>query len=137
MSGSWARASSHGLPAGNRSVALGTILRRAVRPLALREEAGVRLMLEALREMMSVIWMRFSRSLRDIYSSTGVCHKGMTSGNCTPLEEGETGDEIMFFVTRRCLTFLKDDVDMALSCGAIDITICMCHKVDSKINPMQ
>lgn len=96
---------------------------RTVRALVVRKEAGIRVMSEALREMMSVMWRPFSWSLRDMYSRTGACHNGMTSGNCTPLDEGETGEEIMFLVTRRGLTPLKDDVDMAVSWGPFGMTI--------------
>lgn len=94
-----------------------------MRALALRKQAGIRVMSEALREMMSVRWKCFSWSLRDMYSRTGASHKGMMSGDCNPLVEGETGEEIMFFVTRRCLTFWRDDVDMAVSWGGLEMTI--------------
>lgn len=99
-SGSWDRASSQDLPAGKRCVAFGISLLRTVRALAVKGEAGIRVMSEAVREMMSVMWKYFSCSLRDMYSRTGSCHKGMTSGDCNPFKEGETGEEIMFLVTR-------------------------------------
>lgn len=98
-------------------------LPRTVRALAVRGAAGIRVMAEAAWETMSVRWRRFSWSFRDIYSRTGACHKDLTSGDCSPLNEGETGEEIMFFVTRRCLTFLRDNVDMAVSWEGLETTI--------------
>ena len=129
-SGSWDRASSHALSAGKRCVVLGISLRRTARALVVREEAGIRVRSEALPEMMRVMCRCFSRSLRDMYSRTGACHSGMTSGSWTPLREGETGEEIMFLVTRRWLTPLKDDVDMEVNLGALGSIILYVQTVD-------
>jgi len=56
-----------------------------------------------------------------MYSRAGMCQEGMASNPAS--NEGETGEEIMFFVTRRNSDPAVDEVERAVSWGSLEVTI--------------